>query len=99
MPRPKGSPNIKSLTVSELCKKYKFNPVKELIELKNSEYTIVDKEGIPHVVGVSPELKAKISTDLLPYIYPKLLHTTVAGDPYQPLTIQIVKFSESEDPE
>ena len=66
MPRAKGTPNYNSLTVGEICKRLKFNPIQDLIRLRSHE-------------DASLELQAKITNDLLPYIYPKLTAVQVSG--------------------
>jgi hypothetical protein len=78
--RPKGSSTRKHLTVGELCKKLKFDPVNELITLKDQLFTRIDKDGNQVEIGCSPELKAKIMVDLLPYIHPKLSTVEVKGE-------------------
>jgi hypothetical protein len=97
MPRPKGSPNIRSKTVGEICKTLNFNPIQELINLRNSTHIVIDKDGNSFEVGISPELKEKICNDLLPYIYPRLTSTQISGPDGGPLTIQIIKFKESDE--
>ena len=74
--RPKGSISRKSKTAAEICSELKFDPIKELIKLRNNSET-------------SPELKEKICSTLLPYLYPRLTAVTVSGDQDNPLTIKI----------
>jgi hypothetical protein len=94
--RPKGSLSRRNRTVFEICSELKFDPSRELIKLRNETNTVIDKDGNPHEVGVSHELKEKIYNDLLPYIYPKLSALQVSTDPDRPLIINIVQFKGSQ---
>ena len=90
MARTPGSISRRSLTVGELCKKLKFNPVQELLELKNKTFVSVDKEGNQVVVvGIEPSLYAKICLDLMPYIYPKLSSVQVTGNDGGPVGLNV----------
>ena len=91
MPRTKGSYNYKSLTVGKICERLGFNPIQELLKLYNEKYMALDKVGNPIELCNSPELRAKIASDLLPYIHPKLSAIQVSGDPDSPLIIKIVQ--------
>jgi hypothetical protein len=84
--RPKGSISRKSKSVAELCSELKFDPIRELIRLRNTIKTVIDKNGNPQKIGISHELEAKIYSDLLPYIYPRLTATQLSGDKENPLS-------------
>ena len=71
-----GRKNIQNTTVREICIKFGFDPIEELIKLRKSK-------------DISIELQAKIANDLLPYIYPKLSSVQVSGPDGGPVELTV----------
>lgn len=82
MPRPKGSPNVRSKTFGEVLNSKKRNLLHDYLALL--EHPDCDIQ-----------LQEKIISTCFPYVYPKLTAAQISFDQDGPLTINIVRFADA----